>query len=312
MSHARIGLKHLRAFREVATFRHFTRAAESLGLSQPALSALIAQLEADLGAQLLIRTTRTVELTSAGREFLISADRILSDTQTAFQQIADLAQLKRGRLRIAALPSLCTTLLPQLTRRFRDLHPDVSVSIIDAQGDDVVDLIVRRQVDFGIGYVPSTDTVIAEAILRDRLEAVASRALFEKVPKRMKWRELEPFDIIAMHHGTTIRYLFEDALRRSGANLRVALQAHQMPTALAYATAGLGIAVLPTFGIPDALAREAARIELVDPIVERPLSILRNPHDPANPAAAAFLSLMRRQRRIKSSGMGAAIRSGSD
>lgn len=293
MSVARISLKHLRAFGEVAHHRHFTRAANALAMSQPALSAIIAQLEEDLDAQLLVRTTRSVELTPAGREFLQSSTRILSEVENAIQDVRDRAQLRRGKLRIAALPSVCMTLLPDLAKQFATEFKDISISITDAQGDEVVDLVARRQVEFGIGYVTPNDATIAEPVLQDRLEAVASRKIFKSPPKQMRWRDLEHYDIIAMTHGTTIRHLIDEAARRSGANLRIALQPNQMPTATAFAAAGLGIAVLPTFGIPSAPGSELIRIPLTHPVVERPLSIIRSPNTIDSPAAAAFLQRLR-------------------
>jgi len=82
------------------------------------------------------------------------------------------AELRRGRLRVAALPSLCAFILPQVAKTFCARHGGVDLSIIDAMGDEVVEQVTRRQVDFGIGYVTSTDLVIAEPFLTDRLVAV--------------------------------------------------------------------------------------------------------------------------------------------
>jgi LysR family carnitine catabolism transcriptional activator len=283
----------LQAFVEVCEHRHFTRASQSLAISQPALSALISQLEQDLGTRLLIRTTRSVEVTPAGREFLTSAARIVDDLKRSVQEIQDYSELRRGRLRIAALPSLCAFLLPQVAKTFCSRHDGVDLSIVDVMGDEVVEQVARRQVDFGIGYVTSTDMVVGEPFLADRLVAVG---LPERIgdKRSLRWKDLAGVDLIAMSPGTTIRRLVERGCREAGVTPKVVLEANQMQTALAYAREGLGIAVLPSSGVPGQTG-DLALANLTSPTIERSLSVITVRGNPISPPAAAFLRILEAQ-----------------
>ena len=293
MARKRIEFRHLQAFVEVCEHRHFTRASQSLAISQPALSALISQLEQDLGTRLLIRTTRSVEMTPAGREFLVSAARIVADLKRSVQEVQDYSELRRGRLRVAALPSLCAFILPQVAKTFCARHSAVDLSIIDVMGDEVVDQVTRRQVDFGIGYVTSNDMVLAEPLLTDRLVAVGLPERFGG-KRSLRWKDLAGVDLIAMSQGTTIRRLVESACQEAGVTPKIVLEASQMPTALAYAREGLGIAVLPSSGVPGQTG-DLAMADLISPRIERSLSVITARNNPISPPAAAFLRILEEQ-----------------
>lgn len=290
---ARINLKHLRAFRAVAEQMHFTRAAEAIGLSQPALSALIAQLEQDLSVQLLSRTTRAVELTPAGREFLGAATRILGEFQRAVSDARDHATLQRGRLRIAALPSLCAALLPDLLARYHAGHPGIAISVLDLPAGEIADCVASGRVDFGIGFASGAPAEGHEPIHVDRVLALAPRALFAEAPAKISWRELARHEIIAMEHGTSVRRLIEAGAHQAGVTLRILLEPRQMASAIAYARAGLGVAVLPSAGVQIEADEDLLLIDLVDPVIERTLCVIRPPDTPFGPPAERFLELLR-------------------
>ncbi|RIV80107.1 LysR family transcriptional regulator [Aurantiacibacter xanthus] len=294
LARKRIEFRHLHAFVAVCEHRHFTKAAQFLAISQPALSSLISQLEQDLGMQLLIRTTRSVEMTPTGREFLSSAIRIVGDLQRSVQEVQDYTQLRRGRLRIAALPSLCTYLLPEAAAQFARQHEGISISIVDVMGDEVVERVTRRQVDFGIGYVSSTEMVSADPILTDRLVALGTTD-FLGDDTSLKWNELAAMPIIAMSDGTTVRSLVERGCREAGIAPDFALEANQMPSAIAYARAGLGVAILPSSAVVGP-AEDLRSVDLIAPQIERSLSVIRTRDNPISPPAAAFLKILRNLR----------------
>jgi LysR family transcriptional regulator, carnitine catabolism transcriptional activator len=288
-----ISFRHLRAFRAAAQHQHFTRAAEAVGLSQPALSALVSQLEMHLGVKLFQRTTRSVELTAVGRLFLASAERMLADLDAAVSEAKDHALLRRGKLRIAALPSLCTGTLPRLMEEFHRRYDGVALSILDVPGDEVVALAASHQVDLGIGYMPTSSTLDAEPVLTDRLVALASASILPGDTRTLGWCDLEPHPVIAMSPGTTVRRLMDEAAAEAKVSLSIALQANQMPTAIAFARAGLGIAVLPSSGIPPEVQGSMTCAEMVQPRVDRTLSVLRSRDQVSTPAVEAFLSILR-------------------
>lgn len=290
----RINLKHMRAFQAVAHHSSFTRAAEAMGISQPALSALIVQLEEDLAARLIHRTTRAVELTAIGREFLASCERILANVDSAIAEVHDFAQLRRGRLRIAALPSISRTLLPATLQAFRQKHDAVIVSVVDVMGDALVERLLTGQVDLAIGFALPSAELRSEMLLTDQLVAVAPEDTFGGVPNRIRWRDLARHDIIAMHHGTTVRRVMEDAMREAGIALRVVLEPEQMPTAIAYARAGLGIAILPTSALIAGEEPGVISVPIIAPVAKRQIAVLSRRLQALSPAAEEFAGMLHR------------------
>ncbi|MBU2286360.1 MAG: LysR family transcriptional regulator [Gammaproteobacteria bacterium] len=289
----RINLKHLRAFQAVAHHGRFTRAAEAIGLSQPALSALVAQLEEDLGVKLVHRTTRAMDITPIGREFLGACERILVDVDGAIGEARDYAHLRRGKLRLAALPSVSRILLPAALRSFRDLHPQVMISVVDVLGDALLDQLLTGQVDLGIGYAEASDELRAEPLLTDQLTAVGTSDLLGRSMRQIRWAELAEYDILAMSHGSTVRRLMDDGARETDVSLRVVLESHQMPTAIAYARAGLGIAVLPSTALSSGEEASVRGVPIVAPVIKRKLSLLSRRSQALSPAAEAFATLLR-------------------
>ena len=118
-------LQQLQYFVAVAETRHFTRAAEVVHVAQPSLSQQIKALERELGADLFLRARGNIALTDAGEALLPLARRILADADTARHEVLELVQLRRGRVRLGATPSLCTGLLPDVLRAFHDRYPGI-------------------------------------------------------------------------------------------------------------------------------------------------------------------------------------------
>ena len=122
-------LRHLRYFRAVAEELHFGRAAERLLIAQPPLSQQIRQLERELGVTLLTRSTRSVELTPAGRVFLDRTVKILAAVDDASEQARRIADGMEGRLVIGCVGSATYSLLPLLVRALRKTLPAVDLSV---------------------------------------------------------------------------------------------------------------------------------------------------------------------------------------
>src|SRR6266404_2268448 len=140
-----ITLRQLYGFKTVADVGTFTAAAQRLKVAQPALSLNIRDLESELGTRLFDRTTRRVELTAAGREFLLSVDKLILDLEHAVQNARELAERKRGRLAVAAPPLLATM---------------------------IVDKVRNGEADCGIGtFAEVEDGIRREALFEDALMA---------------------------------------------------------------------------------------------------------------------------------------------
>jgi LysR family cyn operon transcriptional activator len=160
--------RHLRYFLAVADALHFTKAAEGLHLSQPALSAQVKQLEQEVGVPLFDRLGRSVQLTRAGTIFREHAGRALREMELAQAAIAEEEGLQRGALTIGVVQTVNAYLIPEIVARFSTLHPQVSLKLDELSGPDIEAGVGSGSLDMGIGFVPVTS---------DRIE---SRSLFEE------------------------------------------------------------------------------------------------------------------------------------
>ncbi|MDQ0130575.1 LysR family transcriptional regulator [Arthrobacter bambusae] len=142
-------LAQLEGFLVTVREKSISRAAEKSFLSQPALTARIQSLEQELGAPLLIRTSRGVRLSEAGKAFLPYALRAIQAIDEGRKLVNQLTTGDAGVLTLATVPGLLTTVLPPMLKQFRDAFPDVPVNVRTAHPDEVVDLVLREEVQLG-------------------------------------------------------------------------------------------------------------------------------------------------------------------
>lgn len=169
-----LSLRQLRAFDEVARQGAFAPAARELCITQSALSESIRQLEEVLGMRLFDRTTRTVGLTAAGSAFLQDVRQALGTLEQGVQNLSDLAALRRGKVRIAAAPSiLAVLLLPQLPA-LRAEHPGIELELVEDSAEGIAQRVQAGLVDFGVGAAhPAGGELVTQPLLSDAMGLVA-------------------------------------------------------------------------------------------------------------------------------------------
>src|SRR3954466_11527029 len=152
ISQSRCGvlIKQIEAFVEVVRCRTVSRAAETLGVTQPALTARLRALERELGQDLFARSGRGVRLTDAGRVFLPHAERALLAIADGQASIADLASGRAGKLVIGATGSVSSYVLPKVLKRFRNEHPRVELTVRTGHSEQVLELVLAESVEVAI------------------------------------------------------------------------------------------------------------------------------------------------------------------
>ncbi|MFK7964765.1 MAG: LysR family transcriptional regulator [Burkholderiaceae bacterium] len=151
MPFSRFNLRQLEAFAAVAELHSFSAASDRLALTAQAVSRLVAELESVLGFKLFERTTRSVRLSGAGREFLASAETTLRHVRLTEKTADDVLNRASGVLRIAAPQVLASMVLPEAIKAFIDQKPKVVIRIVDAKVEELVDTVVDGDVDLAIG-----------------------------------------------------------------------------------------------------------------------------------------------------------------
>jgi DNA-binding transcriptional LysR family regulator len=165
MSFTRFTLRQVEAFLAVAEMHSFSAAAARLGLTAQAISQLVAELEAHLDFRLFDRTTRRVELSSAGRDFLPSAQTLMRHVQGADSVAEDVRHRAAGVLRIGAPLVLACTALPEAIKVFQEQRPRVVVRLRDLAVDQLVDTVASGDVDLAVGPDRATgDGVLSEPL----------------------------------------------------------------------------------------------------------------------------------------------------
>ncbi len=286
-----IKYRPLKAFLLAVDSGSFTRAAGRLGVTQPSFTALIHDLEEVLSVQLFDRTTRSIALTGAGREFLARIQRPLTDLEEAYRRILDLAAVKRGSVVLGALPSTSLTLIPPALRELRILHPTLRVRVVEAHNDELISMVRTNQIEFALAtdLEPAADMAF-HPMIADSWFAVfppghelASRA-------DIHWRDLVPYDLILLSQGSSARTQFELAVQAEGSAPAASSRydVTHMTTAAGLVRQGLGITLLPRLALPELNLKGLLSKPLADASASRNVGLLHRRDRSLSPAAQAF------------------------
>jgi DNA-binding transcriptional LysR family regulator len=288
-------LRHLRYFRAVAEELHFGRAAERLHIAQPPLSQQIRQLERELDVALLTRTTRSVELTPAGRAYLQRVIKILDSVDDAGDQARRLADGTEGQLTIGCVGSATYSLLPKLVLALRDTLPGIDVSVRgEMLAPAQVSALTTGEIDLALLRPPVHQQGLQiETLRRDRLLVAlpAGHRLAERPEVLVEDLRNEDFVAHAGHGRSVMHSLLNAVCADAGFVPQVRHEVTETSTLVTLIAAGLGVAIVPeptaALGISGVRYRQlgppglgvdlvAARIaEPVSPLVDNVLRILR-------------------------------------
>ncbi len=270
-------LHRLRYFVAVAEVRHFTQAADLVGITQPSLSKQIHALETDLGAPLFQRVRSNIALTAAGEVLLPLAKRILADVDTAIREVQELVGLRRGRVRLGATPSLATSLAPPVLRRFRDAHPTVDLRVEEGGSQDLVRDLLRGDLDLALIIMPSVGAdpdLRADPILRESLVVASVDPLpADPVTGELCITDLRDRPLVMFREGYDLRDATLQACREAGFEPTLSVDGGEMDAVLSFVEAGLGAALVPGIAVAHRAGIRVTR--LAPPGVRRTIAVAR-------------------------------------
>lgn len=283
-------LYQLGYFLEIARQRSFTRAAGHLHMAQPALSQQMKNLEQELGTDLFIRGRKETQLTAAGKALLPRAEALLAQAEAARTVVADVAQLRGGRLVIAAIPSVSACLLPKVIARFGREHGRIALQLIEASSEDVAESVESGLADIGFLQPPvskrtfETRFVITEPFV---LLAAKSHALARQREVRLKQLADESF----IFYKGRARDAALEACRKAGFAPRIACESGELETIRALVAAGLGVAVVPELAA-STLPKTIRSLAIREPKMERQIAAVWKKGSNLSPAAEVLLKLV--------------------
>ncbi|RZK96039.1 MAG: LysR family transcriptional regulator [Rhodococcus sp. (in: high G+C Gram-positive bacteria)] len=258
-------LRQLEYFVAVAEEANFTRAAERVHISQSGISAQIRQLEHDLGATLIDRSSRTATLTAAGEAALVHARAALASARAVEQAVDDVNQLVRGRLVVGMVTACTVKPLFDGLSAFHLAHPAIEITLTEDSSDRLVERVRAGAIDLALVGTASAppDGLDAFPIISEGLVAAVPPGHPLAGRARVTLAELGEHPIVCMPTGTGIRTVFDRACAAAGLRPDIALQASAPDAVADLAIRGLGVAILSESMATDYQDRLTA-VALVD------------------------------------------------
>ncbi len=296
----------VQAFIAIASRRNFRRAAAELHITQTALSRRLQTLEAYLGVKLIQRTTRSVELTRTGADFLPRAQRLLTELESSLIDIRETGKAMRGSVNIACVPSIGARYLPQVIQQYSAAYPENRITIHDHSSFGVAESVLRREAEFGINVTVSHDAALASVPLaRDRFVLICRDDHPLAGRKKVSWTQLEPHLLIFPGSLNANKSVLEPALTAEHLRLRTYYEVQHSSTALGLVSEGVGAAVVPGLAVQREAYPRIRVIPLVEPAVTRSLALIALKNAQLSPAARALYDLLIRHASAKGRGDGA-------
>lgn len=290
----RAQFRQIEAFLTLAETGSFSAAARQFGLSQPAFSLSVQRLEEAMGVKLFRRTSRRVILSAEGEAFLPMAQTLSHTWRSTFEEMADIAAARRGRVAIAALPSVAAGLLPGVLLRFTERHPRVRIEIYDVLHDEVASLVRSGRADLGISVKPQQGEGTAFApLLQDKFVAVLRRDHSLAKEARIAWKALCRHPFVSMTPTTSVRQLTNFTLAEARLGVRFAAEVNHLATVAGMVTSGLGVTALPALCLPVVLREGLVWRPLDVPVAKRTLGLISREGGELSVAACALLGSLR-------------------
>ena len=287
-----VTLRQLRVFIEVARLQSFSRAGSEIGLTQSAVSRCVRELEAEIGLKLIDRTTREVQLTDVGGNLVASVSRLLTDLDDALREIREIGEQRRGRVMVAASPTIACRLMPSIVAACGAQFPYITLGLRDDVQGDVVRKVKSGEVDFGVVIGPLTaDDLFTEPLMTDSFclvsrddHPLASRA-------EIAWRELDGERLVMLDQASGSRPIIDAALEEHGVSAEVVQELGHPSTVFGLVQAGVGVSVLPWLALPLPAGSSLVARPLV-PRAERTVELVRRRDRSLSPAADAVWNLI--------------------
>lgn len=287
-------LQNLRTFYEVATTRSFTRAAERLYLSQPAVTQQIRALESELGFALLERVGRRVRLTPGGEALLPYALRLLA----LFEEGCNAAREAVGRavqtLRLGAGDTVATYVLPDLIREFNARRPEAALKLVVGNSDRLLEAVLQNEVELAIWARQEPHPLLLQRVFR-RVPLVAVLQPADPLAARpVIWaRELQGRRLLLRGQASAIRRFIDNLLQRAGLETNDVVEMDHLEAIKRTVEAGYGATVAPAFAVSREVAQGVlAAPPLADPGAELPLYYVHYAHRRLSPLAQTFVDLL--------------------
>lgn len=289
-----VDFESIRAFAVVAELGSFQDAAQVLNISAPALTRRIQKLEAGVGVTLFKRTTRRVEITIPGRQFLPKARKLLEDFDASLSSIKNPAERRSGRVVVACIPTAAYHFLPRAIAHFNAQYPQVRVRILEDDAGSVADRVSHQEADLGITFLGGHDADFQWYDIHEDRYVLACRHDHPLAARdQIAWRDLAPYRLVTANRLSGNRLVIDKALQKFGWQPNWFYEVQHLPTSLGLVEAGLAVVALPQLVLPTAAHPLLVSRRLVKPQIKRTIRLIKRREPPLSHVAEALFDIIR-------------------
>ncbi len=286
--------KELASIIALAEYGSFVAAAAHMKTSQPALTRTVKRVERELGVELFARSTRRVEITQAGREFVAVAGRMLSDLQRSVRSMTGVAGDQPRSVTVSTFSGFAVRFMPEVVCRYHQARPSVEIRIREGRQTDVVEDVRSGVADVAVSYVDALpDNLSAEALVREPICAVVPSGHPLARRKRLRLVDLHDAELVGPPGGTFLRRQIEAAAADVGCVLRYVVLVDRLISVVSYVRAGTGIGLVPAGVLPPKPWKGFDVCELIDPPLAVSVGLITLPGKYLTPVVVEMVALIR-------------------
>jgi len=287
--------RQLETILALAEYGSFIAAASLLKTSQPAVTRTVKHVEEVLGIKLFDRSTRSVQITDAGKEFAAVAARMLNDLKIALRSMRELTDQRRGQIIISSIMSVANGRLPGLVSAYRLDHPGIELHVRDGVHGTVIEDVRSGAADFGITYLDDLpDPFLSVRVGSEAFTVVLPRRHELARKKSLSLSDLKGFPLVSLPGDSRTRRVIDGAASSLGLSLNHVVTVSQFATMLGFVRAGIGLAIAPRSGVASFLGKELSAVPIRGRPLARDLGIVTLKEREPSPAASGLMSLIKR------------------
>jgi DNA-binding transcriptional LysR family regulator len=280
----------------LAQEKHFGRAADACGVSQPSLSLGLKQLEEALGVMLVHRGSRFIGLTPEGERMLEWARRIVADSRAMRQDVKTLRTDLTGRLRIAVIPA-ALPMIALVTQGLFALHPEIDFTILSRPSNEIIPLLENLDIDAALTYldIEPLTKVTTIPIYRERYQLLTAKSSAFKRRNSVTWDEVARLPLCLLTRDTQNRRIIESLLQDGGSAPRISVESNSMTVLFAHVHTGIWASVMPEkVAQAMGMTKEFHIIPIVDPEIVHTIGMVMPLREPTTALSAALTAEARR------------------
>lgn len=296
-----LDLSQLEIFLSIAEEKSFSRAAEKMLRTQPALSIAIKKLEEDLGETLFDRSSKSGTLTEAGKILISYAQRMINLRDEAIEAVSELKGMYRGRLTIGANESTSLYMLPKLLMEFRKRHPRIKIEVYRNVSERIPSEVLERNLDFGfLSYDPMHPSLQSMEVHRDELVLVVPAKHRLAGAKQVTVKDLGEEQFVAHNVKTPARTRIFELFAQNRTPLNICIELATLDTIKEFVLLNAGIAILPRLAVQDEIASgKLVEVPVKGMRIEKHLRIVFRREHSLSHAAKSFLEILKEEKKIK-------------